>query len=565
MPEWAQNVVWYQIFPERFRNGDSDNDPVRERVNGPEDWEITPWTSDWYKETEWEINLGIEGRTVTRRRYGGDLQGVIDKLDYLKELGITGIYFNPIFDAVSMHKYDGSTYHHIDRHFGPDPEGDVAIMEQENPADPSTWQWTSADLLFLELLDEAKKRNIRIIIDGVWNHTGRDFWAFRDIIEHGESSRYKDWYKIIEFSDEYADGFDYEGWWGYKGLPEFTEVGDNIHPEVKEYIYAATKRWMAPNGDVDRGVDGWRLDVAEELGDGFWRDWHAHVKSINPDAFTIAEVWTDQARDMIADERFGAVMNYRWTYATHDFFINQKIDAFEFNQRLQALLDDFPKPVNLSMQNLMDSHDTERLASQVVNADRDFKEDSKIRDAENTYNVRKPNADEIKVQKLVSLFQFTWLGSPMVYYGTESGMWGADDPDDRKPMVWDDMEYDDEVSHPFGHERPRDPVYFDHDLHQWYTKLAEIRHDTPVLQSGDVISLSANQDSMAFVFARVTDSGKFAIVALNRAEEVAHVGISLDGLMNSGTLTDAVLGTEVTVENGTANIQIPAVSGMVLR
>jgi len=565
VPEWAQNVVWYQIFPERFRNADPNNDPVKERVHGPDDWEITRWTSDWYEQTAWEKNLGQTGRTVTRRRYGGDLQGVIDKLDYLKELGITGIWFNPVFDAMSMHKYDGSTFHHIDRFFGPDPEGDVAIMESEDPWDPSTWQWTSADLLFLELLEEAAKRDIRIIIDGVWNHAGRDFWAFRDVLEHKEESKFAHWFKINEFSDAHPDGFDYEGWWGFRALPEFREIGDNLEPDVKAYIFAATSRWMAPNGDASKGVAGWRLDVADYLGNGFWRDWHAHVKSINPEAYTVAEVWDDAARDMIADDRFSAVMNYRWTEAVHEFFILQKTNANQFSNRLMYLLDDFPKSVNLSMQNLMDSHDTERLASQIVNRDRAFKEDSKINSPDNTYDVRKPNADERKVQRLVSLFQFTWLGSPMVYYGTEAGMWGADDPDDRKPMAWYDMQFDDEVSHPFGHERPRDSVYFDRNLFDWYAGLAAMRNSIKALQTGDVIPLTPQQNTDIFAFARVLDDGSHAIVVFNRSEVTQEFFIPQSDAFRFATMyKDVIGGNQFEVNSEGFSVSIPEVQGMVL-
>jgi len=565
VPEWAQNVVWYQIFPERFRNADPTNDPVRERVYGPEDWEITRWTSDWYEPTSWELNLGHTGRTVTRRRYGGDLQGVIDKLDYLKELGITGIWFNPVFDAVSMHKYDGSTFHHIDRFFGPDPEGDLAIMESEDPWDPSTWQWTSADLLFLELLEEAAKRDIRIIIDGVWNHAGRDFWAFRDVLEHKENSRFVHWFKINEFGDQWSDGFDYEGWWGFRALPEFREVGDNLDPDVKAYIFAATSRWMAPNGNPEKGVAGWRLDVADYLGNGFWRDWHAHVKSINIDAYTVAEVWDDAAKDMIADDRFSAVMNYRWTEAVHEFFILRKTNVSQFSARLMELLDDFPKPVNLSMQNLMDSHDTERLASQIVNRDRAFKEDSKLNSPESTYDVRKPTADEFQVLKLVSLFQFTWLGSPMVYYGTEAGMWGADDPDDRKPMMWYDLEFDDEVHHPFGHERPRDSLYFDRNLFEWYASLSKLRNTVPALQTGDVIPLYSHAYSPVFVFARVLDDQSHAIVVLNRSEEPYEISLTdYLGIDFVERYTDLVHGDVFEVIDHKLSITVPGVKGFVL-
>ncbi|MCA1801902.1 MAG: glycoside hydrolase family 13 protein [Rhodothermaceae bacterium] len=568
VPEWSTGLVWYQIFPERFHNGDPSNDPVSARINAPEGWKISPWTGDWYQRAGWEQRVGPRFYDHVRmRRYGGDLQGVIDKLDYLKDLGITAIYFNPIFDAVSMHKYDASHYHHIDRHFGPDPQGDLAIMQQEDPADPATWQWTSADRLFLHLLDEAKKRNIRVIIDGVWNHTGRDFWAFSDIRENGEQSEFRDWYKITGFSDEFTDGFDYEGWWGYKGLPEFTESGDNLHTEVKEHIFHVTHRWMAPDGDVSRGVDGWRLDVAQEVGTGFWREWHALVREINPRAITVAEIWDDAAREYIKDDLFSIVMNYRWTYAVHDYFIKRKISARDFKRRLESLRNDFPDRVNHAMQNLMDSHDTERLASMVVNRDRDFKEGSKIEDIGNTYNVNSPDEKEWDLVKLIALFQYMYKGSPMVYYGTEAGMWGADDPDDRKPMPWPGMEFDDEINHPWSRARNRDAVEFNEELHQYYKQLADIRNQHQVIQSGDFTALHAPARDRVFAFARHDGENNPVIVILNseNGEKTVDIRTGLLSGYQDGTLTDLVSGREVQLlPGGRIQATIGPVSGMVL-
>lgn len=575
IPEWAENVVWYQIFPERFRQGDSTNNPTADRIRdphgydlkAPEGWEITPWTSDWYQRTDWEQRIGPRFfDSVFSRRYGGDLQGVIDKLDYLEELGVTGIYFNPIFDAVTMHKYDASHYHHIDRFFGPDPEGDAEIMAEEDPNDPDTWQWTSADKLFLELVEEAHDRGIRIILDGVWNHTGPHFWAFQDIVEHGEDSDYVDWYKVNEFGDEYEFGFDYEGWWGYAGLPEFREVDENLHPEVKQHIFDVTERWMAPDGDPDRGIDGWRLDVPFEVGNDFWRDWHAHVHSLKDDVLTIAETWDDGALDLVAGDMFGAVMNYRWTYATSGFFINRTLTAEEFDLRLESLRDDFPASNNRAMQNLMDSHDTERLATQIVNADNPYKEGTRLDEVEKAmeYDVRKPNEDEWEVLKLVSLFQFTYKGSPMVYYGTEAGMWGADDPDDRKPMVWPDLEYDDEVNHPYGLDRPRDEVSFNHDLHEWYTRLGELRNTYEVLGSGEFKTLYAEGDRQIFIFARYFSEDEWAIVALNREEEPITAEVAAGDFDLPDEIHDALSGKSFSVDDGSIRIELEEVSGAVL-
>jgi glycosidase len=208
-PKWACGAVFYQIFPERFRNGDSNNDPSFDKSSPT--GRAHQWTSNWYALSEDERAYSPNFYdNVFRRRYGGDLQGVIDKLDYLADLGVDAIYFNPLFEAPSLHKYDATLLHHIDVNFGPDPAGDLEIIAKENPEDPSTWQWTSADKLFLKLISEAHRRNIRIIIDGVFNHTGRSFWAFQDILKNQEKSRYRDWYQIISWDDS-AKGtkFDY--------------------------------------------------------------------------------------------------------------------------------------------------------------------------------------------------------------------------------------------------------------------------------------------------------------------------------------------------------------------
>jgi glycosidase len=217
VPQWAKTVVWYQVFPDRFRNGDPSNDPTVQDIIGadpqqpPEEWEVHPWGSDWYELQNYEKANGESALWMhqLRRRYGGDLQGVINKLDYLKELGISAIYMNPVFDAPSLHKYDGASYHHIDPNFGPDPEGDRKLIATENPLDPETWVWTSADELALKLIDEAHKRDIKIIFDGVFNHLGINSFAFQDVRENQQNSPYKDWFTIHSWRDE-AKGTEFE-------------------------------------------------------------------------------------------------------------------------------------------------------------------------------------------------------------------------------------------------------------------------------------------------------------------------------------------------------------------
>lgn len=566
-PEWAKHVVWYQVFPERFRNGDPTNDPERERVGGPEGWEISPWTGDWYKQADWEKSMGESFRKgVFHRRYGGDLQGIIDKLDYLKDLGVGAIYMNPVFDAVSLHKYDASYYHHVDRYFGPDPEGDVAIMEQEDPTDPSTWQWTSADRLYLKLIEEVHKREMRIIMDGVFNHTGTDFWAFRDLKKNQENSPFHNWYDVISFEnpDVKESEFDYNAWWGFKELPELKEVEGNLIEPVREHIFAVTRRWMDPNGDGDPsdGIDGWRLDVPEEVGKPFWFEWNALVKKINPEAYTVGEIWSDKAREYINGEMFTAVMNYQFTRNVQNFMIDQSISAADFLSRLRRVRQDFPQEANYVVQNLMDSHDTPRVASMVVNPGREFDEKTK---PEEGFDVRKPNAEERKIQKLIALFQFTYIGAPMIYYGTEAGMWGADDPDDRKPMVWEEFDYEPEATHPLDEIRPVDENNFDHDLFSWYKSLAELRNEHLVFQTGKFEQVMVDSKRQSFAFARFLNSGKFAIVVINRSSKEHELHIPLGHLNYQGDkLTDLLTSDSVAIENHSIKINLPPVSGAVL-
>ncbi|HVT30002.1 MAG TPA: alpha-amylase family glycosyl hydrolase, partial [Lacipirellulaceae bacterium] len=281
VPDWAADAIFYQIFPERFCNGDRSNDPTRESLEFPEQvpksWKISPWTGDWYARADWEKESGpnFYDNGVFNRRYGGDLEGVIEKLDYLSTLGINTIYLNPVFYARSLHKYDGSSFHHIDPCFGPDPAGDLKMMAVET-SDPASWKWTSADKLFLDLLQKAHARKIRVIIDGVFNHTGRDFFAFADLRTRQAKSPYRDWYIVQSYDDPATpqNEFRYKGWWGVDTLPEFAHkaANDDLQPGPKQYILNITKRWMDPNrdGDPSDGIDGWRLDVANEVPTGFW-------------------------------------------------------------------------------------------------------------------------------------------------------------------------------------------------------------------------------------------------------------------------------------------------------
>ena len=266
------------------------------------------------------------------RRLGGDLQGVLDRVPYLDSLGVTAVYFNPVFWAASLHKYDATSYHHIDPYFGPDPEGDIAMVANET-SDPATWVMTSADRLFFRLVDALHQRGIKVVLDGVFNHTGTQFWAFQNLALRQQASPYADWYEVTAWDDPATpqSEFDWTGWWGYKPLAVLANNADgtDLLPAVKAHVWDATRRWMDPNGDGDPsdGIDGWRLDVAGEVPDGFWRDWNALVHEINPDALTIAEEWGD-ATDYLSRAGFQSTMNYH--------ALSIPLDGFAYDGRTDA-------------------------------------------------------------------------------------------------------------------------------------------------------------------------------------------------------------------------------------
>ncbi len=532
-PGWAKGIVWYQIFPERFANGDTSNDPTAEEVfvnqkKIPEGWQITKWTSNWFEQSGWEKKLGDHFKNhLTARRYGGDIQGIINKLDYLKDLGIGAIYLNPMFEAVSMHKYDGSSYHHIDHTFGLDPMGDKKLMASETPDDPSTWKLTSADKLFFQLIKEVHKRGMRIVIDGVFNHTGEQFWAFQDVVKKQQQSKYKDWYKIKSFDDPKTEKneFDYKGWWGTKSLPEFNRSETDLYSEVKKYIFDATRKWMDPNGDgnPEDGIDGWRLDVANEVPIGFWRDWNTLVKSLNPQAIILGELWQISKEYISENGVFDALMNYNFAYAVCDLFINKekRIPVSEFIQKLREIDKAYPVENLFLLQNLMDSHDVDRLASMIVNPDRQFDRDNNSQNPK--YSPRKPNADEYELQKLVAAFQLTYRGAPMIYYGDEVGMWGADDPHDRKPMVWSELKYDDEVidsSIGFQSGIGKYKVDVNNNLLDFYKKMTKVHNESKALRLGDVNFVLQNDEKNIFAFTRTYEDEKLLILFnLNEKEQ----------------------------------------------
>ena len=539
VPEWSKNAVWYQIFPERFWNGDKSNDPTTADIKDawpflePPGWQIHPWASDWYKLQPWEVKTG-KGfyQNAAMRRYGGDLQGVLDRLDYLAELGITAIYLNPLFESPSHHKYDASMYRHIDNNFGPDPGKDKTIWQNEDPADPETWKWTTADSLFLKLIKECHRRQIRVIIDGVFNHVGYTFWAFQDVLRNQEKSAYKDWFVVKSWDDPGTpqNEFDYEGWSGVRDLPEIREDENGLVSSFADHVHHVLKRWMDPDGDGDPsdGIDGWRLDVAEKVNINFWRIFRKWVKELNPEAYITGEIWWEDwprnkmfnAAPWLQGDTFDGVMNYRFTRALKKFVMDQreKISVQAFVDSLRNISRDYPEENLYALQNLMDSHDMERLASQIVNPDRWIDHGGNPAQARQ-FNVRKPMGVEIDKQKLIAGLQMTLPGAPMIYYGDEAGMWGGDDPDCRKPMIWPELNYDPEVSHPFQLARPKDKVVFDQELFNWYKHLIEIRKAYNALRTGKIEYFLMKNEREILGFTREEGNRKLFILINNKVSQ----------------------------------------------
>lgn len=572
VPEWARGAVWYQIFPERFRNGDAANDPTVEDIRGsyPHDhaspWQIHPWTSDWYELQPYERQNGRSiWHNLQRRRYGGDLQGILDKLDYLQDLGVDALYLNPVFESPSSHKYDGATYHHIDPNFGPDASGDRRIIAAEIPHEPATWQWTSADRLMLRLIAEVHRRNMRIIFDGVFNHVGLNHWAFADVQAKQQQSLYRDWFKIISWDDpQKGTAFKYEGWWSLKELPEWQQDAGGLVAGPRDYIYAITRRWMDPDGDGDPGdgIDGWRLDVAACVKHFFWKEWRKLVRSINPQAYLTGEVIDTPAgtEPYLRGDEFDAVMNYNFTFACTEYFAGHrdKISAREFDRRLRELREAFPAEVAYVMQNLLGSHDTDRVSSRIVNRDkkrmrdwRYYHEWSKATTAE--YDTRKPTAGEFRIQKLMAIFQMTYVGAPMIYYGEEAGMWGANDPCCRKPMVWDDFAHEAEACLPDGKKRhAAEAVKFDREMFEHYRRLLRIRRAHPALQVGDYQTVALDDERDCLAFARRHEE-EHLLVAINNSEKEQLVAIDADA---PGEYVD-LLEPGFRVETAAQKLQLP--------
>ncbi len=512
-PDWAKAAVWYQIFPERFRNGDTANDPPN----------TFRWQSDWWAtlpgETPGAENFYRGAGNVWWRRFGGDIRGMREGLPYLRELGVNAIYLNPVFEARSMHKYDTSDFRHIDDNFG--VKGDLDQLKGET-GDPATWQWSKSDRLFLDFVKEAHRQGFKVVLDGVFNHVGEGHFAFQDVLKNGRESVYAGWFDIIDWGTGgepgQPDGIQWRGWDHDNGqLPLLKkDPVRGLADGPREHIFAITRRWMAPDGDASAGIDGWRLDVAPDIPHPFWIEWRGLVKSINPDAYICGEVWT-WGQPWLEGDQFDGVMNYQFAIPAQDFFVDEKtaIPPSAFSALLNQLVYAYPLQSALVMQNLMDSHDTDRLASMFVNPDRGYDTGNRLQDTGPDYGLEKPDNTQRRRMKQAVVCQMTFVGAPMIYYGDEAGMRSPDDPSNRQPMIWRDlMPYDDPG------------VIFDDDMFGWYRRLSALRVGLGALQRGFFRTLIADDGTGVLAYARDLDNHHVYIV-INRSPEVREVSIPL--------------------------------------
>jgi cyclomaltodextrinase len=460
-------------------------------------------------------------------------------------LGVTALFLNPINDAPSLHKYDARYYHHVDVNFGPDPIGDNAMIATENPNDPTTWKWTSADKLFLTLVEEVHKRKMKIIMDYSWNHTGTTFWAWLDIIQKQEKSQFKDWYAIKSFDDPTTpeNEFEYHGWLDIKSLPEIKKVNvtterktgypyeGNLPEPVKAHIFAVTKRWLAPNGVVAIGVDGFRLDVADHIGLGFWRDYRKFVRSIKPEAYLVGEIWWEQWPDRLMNpvsftsgDVFDAVMFYqvyrpaRYFFAKTDF----EIDAAAFKDSLQFQWNRLSKETQSAMMNVSSSHDTPRLLTDFYNPN---KYKFNTYPDNQAYKTNKTDQETYKRLRLYLVHVFTSVGAPQIWNGEEMGMWGADDPHPRKPLMWKEFTFQREAKDNYRNLlKEYDEVAFNQQQYDFYKNLISIRKDNPVLMNGELEFIKAEGKLLGY--RRFTEKDE-VIVLFNAGKKTGTFSLPL--------------------------------------
>lgn len=580
-PDWMKNAVIYQIFPDRFYNGDTSNDFAQTSSRGEVDYEyISDWDTlpenpeqeteekmDAYKATGAYVGDGNWSNEI----YGGDLKGITERIDYLKALGVNVIYLNPVFASISSHRYDTSDYNKIDPILG-----DLGDFE--------------------ELTRVAEENGMHVVLDGVFNHVSDDskyfdryykyleagtdkvgaypYWAYvydtmaeqnvsEDTAKDIAKKYFADNYGITDFS--YTEWFNvtqetlkddnendvtdniglragktvygYEGWWGYDSMPVIKATNGS------EYQTGNWAEEIIGNDDgtsvgqywISEGSDGWRLDVANEVSDETWQNFRNSVKALNNgDAVIIGEIWTD-ATDYLLGDMYDSVMNYVFRNAVLGYAKGGS--ASDATAALERIRERYPEEAFYAMMNLVGSHDTTRLLSYLDGVD----DDRNQKEIDKAFPTYKNTSDTAKQrQYLVAFLQFTYAGAPTIYYGDEIGMTGADDPDDRRAFTWGKGSKD---------------------LVTWYAKLADIRSQYSALRTGSVEPIDVNDDAiMGYVR---SDDNDIITVLGNNADSDKEITVSI-GTSAPSKITDIVSGTSYDVKDGKVKVKIPAYRGVIL-
>jgi len=395
--------------------------------------------------------------------------------------------------------------------------------------------------MFLDFLQDARSQGFRVIIDGVFNHVGRAHPFWHDVLINGKNSPYADWFEITDWGDEKnwvaskdpyqihgkPGGIQWRAWDQENGyLPVFKKSPQTgLTDGPYQHIMAVTTRWLDPdqNPQTLDGIDGWRLDVPQDIPHPFWIEWRKTVKAANPDAYITGEIWSPAQPWINAGDQFDAVMNYQFAILMQQYFANQKdaITPRQFNDRLVRLVYMYPIQAGLVMQNLLDSHDTDRAASWLINPDRPYDGQNRPQDnaRDNPYSDRAPTKLEWARFKQMVAFKNLFIGAPMTYYGDEFGMWSSDDPSNRQPLPWEDKG-------PYT----QDGVGFNKDVFETFQRYIAIRNAIPALRRGFYAPLKIDDSAGIIAFERTLPpvgevAGARVVVVLNRSHKPAEVNI----------------------------------------